>query len=55
MKYRYLILYAVSFLALTLFLLTPLAAEPNTLVNFPGASPCQELLDTVEHLVTSLY
>ena len=55
MKYRDLILYAVSFLALTLFLLTPLAAEPNSLANFLGASLCQEPLDTAEHLVTSLY
>lgn len=55
MKYRDLILYAVSFLALTLFLLTPLAAEPNAFADFPAATLCQELFAKAEHLVISVY
>ncbi len=55
MKYRDLILYAVSSLALTLFLLTSLAAAPNTLANLPGASLWQGQLNTADHLVTFLY
>ena len=55
MKYRNLIIYAVSFLALTLFLLTPLAAEPGALADFPGAEICQDLFQRVDRLVTSRF
>lgn len=55
MKYRDLILYAISFLALTLFLLTPLAAEPSVLVDYPGAAFCEQLLNRAEQLVISHY
>ena len=55
MKHKDLILYAVSFLALTLFLLTPLAANPGALENYPGVEICQELFQKADTLVTSRF
>jgi hypothetical protein len=54
-KYRDLILYAVSFLALTLFLLTPLAADPAVLTEFPGSGFCQGLIEQADTLVISRF
>lgn len=55
MKYRNLILYAVSFLAFSLFTLTPLAADPSTLFQFPGSEFCRDLFQRVDSLVISQY
>ena len=55
MKYRDLVLYAVSFLALSLFLLTPLAADPSVMTDFPGSTLCQDIYNKVDNLVVAKY